>query len=189
MFRQQIIRKFDLVGMTLLETNASRVNEQLKAQGKPVISGFHHEVRSISGGRIAVLAGTEKIVTDVQGPGAVDVLGDMIVILDQDLNVIWTWNSFDNLDVNRSAPLGEICPNAGCPAFYLANKANDWTHGNAIQETSDGSLLYSARNQDWLIKLFYDGGTGDGHIIWRLGRDGDFQVNSTDPFPWFLSPA
>ena len=182
---QQMIRKFDLVGMTLLETNAARVNEQLKAQGKPAISGFHHEVRSISGGRIAVLAGTEKILTDVQGPGEVDVVGDMIVILDQDLNVIWTWNAFDNLDVNRSAPLGEVCPNAGCPAFYLASKANDWTHGNALQETSDGSLLYSARNQDWLIKIFYDGGTGDGHIIWRLGRDGDFQVNSTDPFPWF----
>jgi arylsulfate sulfotransferase len=26
---------------------------------------------------------------------------------------------------------------------------------------------------------------GTGHIIWRLGKDGDFKINSTDPNPWF----
>ena len=38
---------------------------------------------------------------------------------------------------------------------------------------------------DWLIKIAYNGGTGDGHIIYRLGKDGDFQISSSDPFPWF----
>jgi arylsulfate sulfotransferase len=182
---QQILRKYDLTGMTLRETNAARVNEQLTALGKQTITGFHHEARPIRGGRVAVLAGVEQILTDVQGPGPIDVLGDMIVVLDKDLNVVWTWNSFDNLDVSRAAVLGEVCPSAGCPAFYLASSANDWTHGNALQETADGNILYSARNQDWLIKISYDGGAGNGHIIWRLGKDGDFQIGSTDPYPWF----
>ncbi len=182
---QQVVRKFDLTGMTLLETNAARVSEQLKAMGKRSITAFHHEARSIADGRIAVLAGVEQILTDVQGAGPVDVLGDMIVILDKELNVVWAWDTFDNLDTHRAAPLGETCPAAGCPPFYLAASANDWTHGNALQETADGNILYSTRNQDWLIKISYDGGNGDGHIIWRLGIDGDFKISSGDPFPWF----
>jgi len=182
---QQLVTKYDLTGMTLLETNAGRVNEQLAALGKRTITGFHHEARTIAGGRVAVLAAVEQILTDVQGPGPIDVLGDMIIVLDRDLNVVWTWDSFDNLDVHRAAVLGETCPSSGCPAYYLAATANDWTHGNALQETADGNLLYSTRNQDWLIKISYDGGDGDGHVLWRLGKDGDFQVLSGDRYPWF----
>src|SRR5262249_160151 len=37
----------------------------------------------------------------------------------------------------------------------------------------------------WVIKIDYANGTGDGHVIWRLGQGGDFTVNSTDPNPWF----
>ena len=183
---QQVIRKFDLVGMTVLETNAARVNEQLAALGRRPITGFHHEARTLPDGRIAALAGVEQILTDVQGPGPVDVLGDMIVVLDSNLNVVWTWDTFDHLDVTRKAILGETCgPVSACAPFYLAKTANDWTHGNAIQQTPDGELLYSSRHQDWLIKVSYQNGTGDGHIIWRLGKDGDFAFNSSDPWPWF----
>jgi arylsulfate sulfotransferase len=182
---QQIVQKFDLLGMTLLETNAGRVNEQLTNLGKRNITGFHHEARTLPDGNIAVLAAVEQVLSDVQGPGPVDVLGDMIVVMDKDLNVVWTWDTFDNLDVHRSAILGEKCPAAGCPPFYLAATSNDWTHGNALQGTADGDILYSIRNQDWLIKISYQNATGDGHIVWRMGIDGDFQINSDDPFPWF----
>jgi hypothetical protein len=36
-----------------------------------------------------------------------------------------------------------------------------------------------------VIKIAYENGAGDGHVIWRLGQGGDFTVNSTDPNPWF----
>jgi hypothetical protein len=36
-----------------------------------------------------------------------------------------------------------------------------------------------------VIKIDYASGTGDGHIIWRLGPGGNFKINSTDPSPWF----
>jgi len=182
----QLIRKFDLVGMTVLETNAARVNEQLAALGRRQISGFHHEVRTLPDGRIAALADVEQILTDVQGPGPVDVIGDMIVVFDRDLNVIWTWDAFDHLDITRAAVLGERCGAvSACARFSLAKTANDWTHGNSISQTPDGELLYSSRHQDWLIKVSYANGEGDGHVIWRLGKDGDFQFNSSDPWPWF----
>ena len=126
------------------------------------------------------------MLTNVQGPRTVDVLGDMIVVFDRNLNVAWTWDTFDHLDVARAAVLGETCVNAGaCSPYYLAQDANDWTHGNSLQQTPDGNLLYSSRHQDWLIKVNYNNGEGGGQVIWRLGMDGDFQVNSSDPYPWF----
>jgi arylsulfate sulfotransferase len=180
------VRRFDLVGMTVQETNVARVNEQLAAFGKRQISGFHHEARELSDGRIAVLADVEQILTDVQGPGSVDVIGDMIVVLDADLKVVWTWDTFDHLDPSRRAVLGESCPaSPGCPPYYRASFATDWTHGNAVSETAEGNLLYSSRHQDWLVKIDYRLGQGQGDVIWRLGKDGDFAYDSNDPYPWF----
>ncbi len=181
---RELVRKFDLTGMTLLETNAGRVNEQLRAMGKREITTFHHEARTLPEGRIAVLASVEQILTDVQGPGPVDVVGDMIVVMDKDLNVIWAWDAFDHLDVHRMAVSGEKCPSA-CPPLRLAATGTDWTHGNSIQQTPDGNLLYSSRHQDWLVKIAYQYGSGDGHVLWRMGKDGDFNIDSTDPYPWF----
>ncbi len=180
------VRKFDLVGMTVLETNAARVGEQLVAMGKRSITGFHHEARTISGGKIAVLAGVEQILTGVQGPGPVDVLADMIVVLDADLQVVWSWDAFDHLDVTRRALLEQECPrDPGCSPYYLAAEANDWTHANSVAETPDGALILSVRHQDWILKIDYSGGEGNGDVIWRLGKDGDFTFDSADPYPWF----
>ncbi len=182
----QTVREFDLAGMTLRETNAARLNEQLTAMGKRPVSSFHHEAVHLPDGKLLVLANVEQVLTDVQDPGPVDILGDMIIVLDRDLQVAWTWDAFDHLDPRRKAILGETCTptGGGCPTFFLAPKANDWLHGNSVQQTPDGNLLYSARHQDWIIKIDFGNGNGSGDIIWRLGKDGDFQFNSSDPYPW-----
>ncbi len=182
----EVVRRFDLVGMTVQETNVARVNEQLAALGKRQISGFHHEARSLADGKTALLADVEQILTDVQGPGPLDVIGDMILVLDADLQVVWTWDTFDHLDTSRPAVLGETCvANPGCATHYLSVDANDWTHGNSVVDTPDGALLYSSRHQDWLIKIDYRNGAGSGDVLWRLGKDGDFAYDSTEPYPWF----
>lgn len=183
---RDVVRKFDLVGMTVFETNAARVSEQLVAMGRRPISGFHHEARPIRGGRTVVLAGVEQILTGVQGPAPVNVLGDMIVVLDADLQVAWAWDAFDHLDASRRALLGQTCKvDPGCAPYYLAADANDWTHGNSVDEAPDGALLVSLRHQDWVLKIDYGDGAGNGDVIWRLGKDGDFTFDSTDPYPWF----
>jgi hypothetical protein len=51
--------------------------------------------------------------------------------------------------------------------------------------TPDGNILYSARHQDWVLKIDYENGLGSGAILWRLGNQGDFQISSSDPNPWF----
>jgi arylsulfate sulfotransferase len=190
----QFFREFDLAGNTLAETNAARVNQQLASMGVHPIGGFHHEARKLPNGNYLVLADSERILTDVQGAGPVDVIGDTILVLSPDLQVLWAWDSFDHLDPHRAAILGETCTypaGLGCAPFYLAKTANDWLHGNSLQLTPDGNILYSTRHQDWVIKIDY-GLTGSGNILWRLGADGDFTIHYNDPragrydpYPWF----
>jgi hypothetical protein len=38
---------------------------------------------------------------------------------------------------------------------------------------------------DWVVRIDYNNGTGSGNVVWRLGKDGDFTFNSSDPYPWF----
>jgi hypothetical protein len=183
----QIVRKFDVAGITVSETNAARVNEQLVAMGHRPITAFHHEATALPDGKTLVLAMVEQILTDVQGPGDVNVLADAIVVLDSNLEVVWFWDAFDHLDPSRKAIFDWKCepPTPGCSPFYLTQEANDWTHGNSVQPTPDANLLFSIRHQDWVVKIDYRNGEGSGDIIWRLGKDGDFVYDSTDPHPWF----
>jgi len=43
------------------------------------------------------------------------------------------------------------------------------------------------RDQDWVVKLAYQNGAGDGHLVWTLGNQGDFTMTNTPkiPSPWF----
>jgi arylsulfate sulfotransferase len=185
---QQFFREFDLAGIAVAETNAAQVNQQLTALGVHPINGFHHEAQKLPSGGYLVLADSERILTNVQGPGPVDVIGDTILVLNQDLQVTWAWDSFDYMDTYRLATLGEQCTypaGLACEPFYLSTTANDWLHGNALQLTPEGNILYSARHQDWVIKIDYANGSGSGEILWRMGLSGDFRMVSTDLNPWF----
>jgi arylsulfate sulfotransferase len=185
---QQFIREFDLANITVAETNAARVNQQITAMGAHPINSFHHELRKLPNGGYLTLADSERILTNVQGTGNVDVIGDTILVLDQNLQVTWVWDAFNYLNTSRMATLRETCTYpAGltCGAFYLAPVANDWLHGNSLQLTPDGNILYSIRHQDWVVKIDYANGTGSGNILWRMGLDGDFKIQSSDPSPWF----
>jgi hypothetical protein len=41
------------------------------------------------------------------------------------------------------------------------------------------------RHQDWVIKIQYQNGTGDGKVLWRLGKDGDLSLSGSTADPWF----
>ena len=184
----QIFREFDLLGITMAETNAARVNEQLRAAGARPITSFHHEAIRLADGSYLVLAGTEQILTDVQGQGDTNILGDMILVLDRDLQVQWFWDAFNYFDVTRPALLNETCSypaSLACSAFYDATLANDWLHGNSLQLTPDGNILYSVRHQDWVVKIDYRNGSGTGNILWKLGAGGDFTLTSGNDLDWF----
>ena len=175
-----VMREIDLAGNPLRETNIDAVNAQLKARGQEIIYGFHHEFLRLPNGDIVTLGWTQR--TIAVGGTPTRYAGDMLMVLDEDLQVVWTWDAFDHLDVNRAPILGELCTGAPCPL----TGAVDWLHENAVSwSPADGNLLISVRHQDWVIKIDYARGSGDGHVIWRLGQGGDFSVISSDPNPWF----
>jgi hypothetical protein len=201
---RQILREIDLAGNTIRETNAARVSEQVAALsgiasscqigGTDCLAGaFHHEAVQLPNGHTLALTDEEKIFTDgTQGSSAtnpVDIIGDIIVDLDTNWQVAGYWRAFDHLNANRAAILGETCRNGqrGCPPVTLTTGiAQDWLHGNSLYFTaSDGSVLFSMRHQDWVIKIDYGNGTGTNNILWTLGKGGNFTINSTDPYPWF----
>jgi hypothetical protein len=99
-------------------------------------------------------------------------VGNMVIVLDPNFRVAWTWNSFKWLSTNR---LGTDHPIPG-----------DWLHGNSVSwSPEDQDLVVSLRTQDWAIKIDYADGTGDGHIIWKLGPDGNFTAIANAASPWF----
>lgn len=187
-FSHQLIRMIDVAGNTLRETNVARVNEFLQPAGRS-ITGFSHEARLLQNGDIITIGYTERILSGVQGPAPVDILGDILLVLNPSLQVTWFWDTFDHLDVTRAAVLGEVCkntpPTPGCPALKLAQQANDWVHGNSLEVAPDGSMIYSSRHQDFVYKIDYGNGNGTGSVLWKLGKGGDFTYYSTDPYPWF----
>ncbi len=79
----QFFREFDMAGITIAETNAAQVSQQLALLGVHAINAFHHEARKLPNGNYLVLASSERILTNVQGPGPVDVIGDTILVLNR----------------------------------------------------------------------------------------------------------
>jgi arylsulfate sulfotransferase len=182
-----VLREVDLAGDVVRETNIDAVNAQLSARGYHPIYSFTHDVERLPNGGTAVLAPTERLV-DVNGTPA-EYVGMTVLVLDANFQVAWAWDAFDHLDVNRGPVLGEVLQPGGPDQLTASTPvlpAVDWLHVNAVSwSPADENLVLSVRHQDWVVKIAYANGAGDGHVVWRLGQGGDFTVNSTDPSPWF----
>ncbi len=130
----------------------------------------------------------------------VDILYDQVVVLNSDLGLVWNWDATNYFNLNQAAILGETyTPNPSDPdppltAYNFATGAtftvaNDWTHSNSVQYTAyDGNFIISAGNQDLVFKINYANGTGDGHVMWELGRTALDDVNG-NPLPLMITNA
>jgi hypothetical protein len=199
--RLQVLTEYDLAGNIMRQTDIGRVAEQLdergihsvcKANGQQCIPGFHHDAIRLPSGHTVVIASLERMFPDgAQGSEQpTDVIGVLLVDLDEDLQVKWFWNAFDHLDVSRKGMDDEKCNGpvggGGCSPIFLAPVANDWLHGNAVSYShADRNLTLSLPEQDWVIKIDYQDGKGSGKVLWRLGEGGDLKLESTEKLPWF----
>jgi hypothetical protein len=168
------LREVDLAGNTIRSITQAQLAMALGEQGYTFFLGsLHHDVLPLPNGHLVLLATVSRPFQDLSGyPGATDVLGDVLIDVDQNLKPDWVWNSFDHLDVNRHP--------------YLFP---DWTHANAVLYSADDhNLLLSLRHQNWLIKIDFADGQGSGDVLWRLGEGGDFKLlGGTDPTDWFYA--
>lgn len=161
------IREVDLAGDTIRSLTQAQLAASLTAKGYNLTLGsLHHDVLPLPNGHIVLLATVSKQV------GANDVLGDVLIDVDQNFQPDWVWNAFDHLEVNRHP--------------YLFP---DWTHSNSLLYSKDDhDLLLSMRHQNWIIKIDFADGQGSGRVLWRLGEGGDFKlVGGNDPADWFYS--
>lgn len=226
---QQVLREIDLAGNTIRETNTGIISQQLVAKGATdgiscgivknpqvgtgCLDDFHHDAIRLPNGDTAFFAHIEKLFPPgTQGSTtglSVDILSEMLIVLDSNWQVKWYYDAFQHasgapqLDINRAAPLGEICTSGGgtgdCPtklalapgAPGTVKTANDWTHSNTIcyippvPPSTHDYFLVSVRDQDWLIKIDYNGGTGNANILWRMGNEGDFTITDSSTWAWF----
>jgi arylsulfate sulfotransferase len=172
------IREVNLAGDTVREISLQDLNSELAtatcAECNVTLETLHHDVTPLPNGHWLVLGNISLALSSTSTPPltnlpAATVLGDVIVDLDQNLHPVWAWNEFNHLDPNRH------------PYMFP-----DWTHTNAIiYSKDDGNLLVSMRHQNWVVKVNYNNGAGDGSILWHLGEGGDFSlVGGTDPTDW-----
>jgi arylsulfate sulfotransferase len=161
------VREINLAGETISQFSKGDLNQALSQAGfQLVIHALHHDILPLPNGHLILLASTFQSFTNLPGfPGTTQVTGDALIDLDQNRKPVWVWSAFDHLDIDRQ------------PLSFP-----DWTHSNAIIDSpDDGNLILSMRNQDWVIKINYRDGAGDGSILWRLGPGGDFVIPGGSP--------
>jgi len=147
--------------------------------GSPLNNRFHHEAIMTEDGKFMSLVGLDS--REVEVPWSSEPIlafGDEIVELDSEGLSTWSWSTFDHLDTSRFPTNLSLSKKPG---------GYEWTHANAILlSDSDGSLLLSLRNQNWIVKI--DRSTSD--VLWKLGPQGDFTLLGESPPHgphWFYS--
>jgi arylsulfate sulfotransferase len=177
------IREIDLAGNVINRVTLTAVNQALQGVAPFQVSNFHHDVAVLPNGHWILLANFPQTVNNVPGiPSGTVMTGDALIDWDlQQSKAVWVWSTFEHLDLAH-APYG----------------FTDWTHSNAITYSpDDGNLILSMRNQNWIIKINYQNGAGDGSIAWTLGDGGSFTLppggapiewNYGQHYPTIVSP-
>lgn len=127
-----------------------------------------HDLRLLSNGH-AMLLVYKPFTYDLSPYGGhvtATVWSCLIQELDEDKDLVWSWDSADYLPItqtNRS----------------LTTEVVDYSHCNALDVDTDGNLLISHRHLDEVTKIAYPGGS----VMWRLGGQGNaFTFTNDDGF-------
>ena len=88
--------------------------------------------------------------------------GHILTEWDKELNIIWTWNSFDNYTIKDFDNIGPTWIEAyNNPLQYY-----DWLHSNSIYfDEAESAIYISIRHLSRISKIMYP----SGEIIWNMG--------------------
>ena len=139
-------------------------------------ASLHHQPHQMPNGNFLAMTANARTIenyftseTDPHAPRRTQpVVGDRFVEFTPEGDIVWSWDTFEHLDVYRwSYHLMEVYwHNRGFPHHL------DWTHGNGITyDPSDDSVIVSLRHQDALVKI----DKASGEIRWILGDHGNWK--------------
>lgn len=122
----------------------------------------HHDARRLRNGNVIFLT-LEKIpremvsrikggIPDSEADG--DIYADAVREVTPAGEIVWTWHAYEHFDPESHT----ITPH---------DRRHEWTHGNTVDELSDGNIILSFRNISTVVIV--DKSTGN--IIWELGDD------------------
>ena len=135
---------------------------------------LHHDYVELPNGNLLLLSSESRVIedwytseTDPNAPRSpANVIGDVIVEVTQNGEIINEWKLLDILDPYRIA-YNSTAENFWRNHYGEASKSKDWTHGNAIiYEESDHSFVMSVPYQDAVIKVSMN----TGKLVWILGN-------------------
>ena len=115
------------------------------------LDGMHHTFQKLPSGEYVMMR------FEFEGGH----INDVVERIDPDLNVSWSWSSFEHEDV-----LGTAYPGGN----YV------------IVPPDDDSFYYNAR----MLKTLYKVDRTSGEVLWALGSGGDFAPIPDAPETWFL---
>jgi WD40 repeat protein len=99
--------------------------------------------------------------TPYGGSGADTLGGDGILVMDTTGKELWTWSVWDVWDIAKDP--------------YIKRFAYDRFHVNCINFDTDGNYLVSVAIEDQIWKI----NAKTGKVMWKLGKDGDFKMDTT----------
>ncbi|MEM1220792.1 MAG: aryl-sulfate sulfotransferase, partial [Bacteroidota bacterium] len=134
---------------------------------------LHHEFILNDAGNILALVATARTIdkSSIGGSANALVVGDGIVEMDWDGNILSYWSAFDHLD-----PYSNDYANSSFWDQYLGVESEDWLHANGLSFDLDGHYLLSVRNLNQILKIHRE----TGEILWSFGMGGNFTFDSME---------
>ncbi len=122
------------------------------------IQTLHHQPHETSRKTFLAFSANEKVIEnyytsqiDINAPRKTQkVMGDTVIEFDSDGNILWEWDTFENLDPFR------VGYDFTDPYWWVRGFPNalDWTHGNGVgEDVSDDSVVLYLKHQDAAIKV------------------------------------
>jgi hypothetical protein len=133
---------------------------------------IHHDILMDADHHIHTLYRPKKVIErNVNGRTVSDTLGgDGIMVIDTLGNVLRTWSAWQVWDTDNDPDLDEF--------------KYDRFHMNALCFDTDSNYLVSNPIADQIWKI----NRQDGSLMWRFGRNGDFEMDSTACFSFQHTP-
>lgn len=152
----KLIKEYDLFGNVLFELSKGE---------KGFDKLIHHEIIKIDDNYVTLSRVKKAFDLTAIGGGKSDTIkSDGILVLDAVGNKIWEWNIFDVADPRKDDKILKMM--------------GDWGHANSLNVDKNGNYLVSFRVFDQIWNI--DSQTGE--VLWKLGLDGDFDMNEDDYF-------